>query len=960
MELDAPAHTNLIDAASRRQFSESIFENFSVIAPAGVGKTTAIVERIVNMMARGNFEHLAVVTYTQKAANEMRERVEKALLKLKQKVPANTNVYFGTLHGFCLFLIQKYGVFKQIPHNLTVIDIQNNTELWHAFLNSSVDIFQNIPDDFQPYARSFFKVWEPIVAQIMDGKPKPWQPFPKLNFDAVYNFETTPKNREKIEQDKLNLQHWAEALNQFHVGLELPECSSSHAAFRELWANSLTSLHTWLEHHAYNFALSVAALYRQYRLSHNCATYDDLIVYAKRIVDDKQLIRDFHCKVVLDEAQDTDAQQFEVLLKLVDDGTNDGLSPKQGHFCMVGDPQQSIYGRADVEHYVQLHRTLVERNRVRSLTFNVTMRCQSTLVQHLNEHFPKILNTTHSKVKYVPLVAQPRALQGITAKWSFIPPEQTDVSVEERTRVEANAIAEWLRRNSASLGINDWSEIAFLCPRNSWLQILSDAFRDANMPHQLHSRTGHLRDHPFYAWLCALWHITLFPNDAFEIIGVLREIFAIPDADIARYVEQHYQAHTSHPVQLCHIFEPESEVGKVLVFLKNCVDAMSTMSACESLRYWITQAQLVERCALLNHDSTTIVHTILAKISAWENQGLDKFQILEALKNELDATPAPIPAWPDHIQLLSCHNAKGLQWPIVIVPFCFRPIGTRKVYPDIRGECVILDSQSQYFNDDTESLKRLLYVTLTRSSQSLIVVDDAMLFAQTRSTAPSFGSLLGDFISTMPNLPDNLSNTSFSLTPKIISTPGVEQIEFSEIGTPPNRPIVQYFKPSLMTHDTTHSTRGGRGAQYGLLWHAWMEHLPWHDRSQWGTYLAVPPQSVYRQEMLHEGKMLLKALRRSDLVPQAPGWVRTEVSCFGQIDKATIVDGRVDWVAYDPRTQTFTVIDWKTDHEDPATVVIKYTQQLGIYKKCLQIVCQKSVRVFLYHTPTGQFLTIED
>ncbi|MDR2667498.1 MAG: UvrD-helicase domain-containing protein, partial [Puniceicoccales bacterium] len=74
----------LADQNARDRFASECHRNFLVVAPAGVGKTTAIGERIALMALEPNGKEmlgeLAVVTFTRKAAGEIRRRVESKLL----------------------------------------------------------------------------------------------------------------------------------------------------------------------------------------------------------------------------------------------------------------------------------------------------------------------------------------------------------------------------------------------------------------------------------------------------------------------------------------------------------------------------------------------------------------------------------------------------------------------------------------------------------------------------------------------------------------------------------------------------------------------------------------------------------------------------------------------------------------------------------------------------------------
>src|ERR1700722_18527448 len=87
-------------------------------------------------------------------------------------------------------------------------------------------------------------------------------------------------------------------------------------------------------------------------------------------------------RVILDEAQDTDPKQFAVLVEITRPpgaayaawpGRGDG--PRPGHFCMVGDLQQSIYGsRADIRNFQRHMAAFAEKNGGERLVFSVTFR----------------------------------------------------------------------------------------------------------------------------------------------------------------------------------------------------------------------------------------------------------------------------------------------------------------------------------------------------------------------------------------------------------------------------------------------------------------------------------------------------------------------------------------------------------------------------------------------------------
>jgi hypothetical protein len=77
--------STLVDQAERDRFIREHGKNISVIAPAGVGKTTSIVERILHIaqmpeaQAIDRLSRLVVVTYSVRAAQQMQQKARAAM-----------------------------------------------------------------------------------------------------------------------------------------------------------------------------------------------------------------------------------------------------------------------------------------------------------------------------------------------------------------------------------------------------------------------------------------------------------------------------------------------------------------------------------------------------------------------------------------------------------------------------------------------------------------------------------------------------------------------------------------------------------------------------------------------------------------------------------------------------------------------------------------------------------------
>ena len=96
--------------------------NILVSAAAGSGKTAVLVERIIQMLTDRehpvDVDRLLIVTFTEAAAAEMKERIREAIEKVLEADPGNANLQrqatlihsapITTIHSFCLSVIRDH------------------------------------------------------------------------------------------------------------------------------------------------------------------------------------------------------------------------------------------------------------------------------------------------------------------------------------------------------------------------------------------------------------------------------------------------------------------------------------------------------------------------------------------------------------------------------------------------------------------------------------------------------------------------------------------------------------------------------------------------------------------------------------------------------------------------------------------------------------------------------------
>jgi DNA helicase-2/ATP-dependent DNA helicase PcrA len=100
-----------------------------ILAGAGSGKTKTLTHRIAYLLADGKATpfNILAVTFTNKAAGEMRERVDRLLNKLSISNSGWTLPFLGTFHSICVRLLRQDGEALGIPRNFVIWDESDRT-----------------------------------------------------------------------------------------------------------------------------------------------------------------------------------------------------------------------------------------------------------------------------------------------------------------------------------------------------------------------------------------------------------------------------------------------------------------------------------------------------------------------------------------------------------------------------------------------------------------------------------------------------------------------------------------------------------------------------------------------------------------------------------------------------------------------------------------------------------------
>lgn len=183
-------------------------KNLLILAGAGTGKTTTLIERIKFLIKKGTpAEKILAVSFTNRSAREMKQRLKK---QLGSKVD---NLKVKTFHAYVLSVLIEFPQFFEDKRH-TIIDEQDQKSLMKVIIANYAKEF-DLPIDILPGADTVIEVWSYCknTCTSLDEKLKTL----KINEDRAHlfkeivrSFEAHKKARSYIDFDDLLIMFCAE------------------------------------------------------------------------------------------------------------------------------------------------------------------------------------------------------------------------------------------------------------------------------------------------------------------------------------------------------------------------------------------------------------------------------------------------------------------------------------------------------------------------------------------------------------------------------------------------------------------------------------------------------------------------------------------------------------------------------------------------------------------------------
>ena len=687
-----------------------------VEASAGTGKTFTIEQLVLRLLTEEAvpLDQILVVTFTEKATGELKDRLRRMLERALQKGDDFTPLlqpalhHFDqapifTIHGFCQRLLQEYALEQGQDFRVDLVD--------------DIDLLKTSLREIQR------KHWRAHFGDRLKAVLE----------KALYNRDTAADwDRKVLDISKSYKPRCGHQLKPAFTAdwwqrLEEPE---------QNWAGHLEifTIHALHEH------------LREFKRQRGLQSFDDMIANVEQSLDPArnddaenflQTLRDRYCYGIVDEFQDTDPLQWRIFRRIFLDGGDSKL-------FIVGDPKQAIFNfrGADLPTYLQAAKQMKADFAASEYTLTENWRSEPDLLEGLNclfgdgDWFPKETGITYQH-GYPPDddKRQTRSENDSTnrAALTIVDMGQWDrlkVAQKQFARFAAHEIQRLLAggserpmlslaQKSRPLRPLDAGDFCILVMKRTDAEPIMQALDLAGIPHSFYKQTG-LWQSEEALHLDVLLRTLARPDEPASFRkALLTCFFRIKPIDLIRDPD----VPTQHPAR------------KLFQTWLGYVENRQWSALCRSL---------VEDTGLLfaapgdadaNRRLTNLRNLLPMLEQAGHGANLDLLGMLEwmrqrrELRDPTDGDVHPVEVGRPKVKIMTIHASKGLEFPIVFLAGGFTQMnraGSFSAYRDDEGRNVFdlsadAEAQGRVNEERLSEQRRLLYVALTRAAIKLYV-----------------------------------------------------------------------------------------------------------------------------------------------------------------------------------------------------------------------------------------------
>ncbi|OJI07897.1 hypothetical protein BK004_00445 [bacterium CG10_46_32] len=654
-----------------------------IVAGAGTGKTHVITKRLGWLIMEQGLrsDEILALTFTNKAADEMVERVDKLLPY------GYVDLWVSTFHTFCQRILDSHALDIGLPGDVELLD---GTGQW-LLVRQNLEKF-NL-DYYQP-----------------TNNPTKFIRSMLSHFSRLKDEEITP-------QSYLS---YAESLRASSDDMEASGGKSKKQILKQVQDDGDGGVDP-------KQVLEMANAYHTYQqllLDNNKMDFGDLINYTLKLFRERPNVlkkyQDQFKHVLVDEFQDTNWAQYE-LVKM--------LSQPQDNLTVVADDDQSIYRfrGASMSNVMQFSKDYKHAATV-SLVKNYRsgQEILDSAYDFIQLNNPNRLEAATTFDVHKKLTAQTKETASVTHLHAK--------TMHDEARIVAETITELKKRDTSAT----WNDFAVLVRANSQAEIFEDSLGSRGIPYQNYAASG-LYKTTLVANILAFFDVLDDYHESRAIFRLLNlPFFTIPIEDIVKLT--HYAGKKSITLyeilkqpQRAGVTSEDSmlEMGRLRSWIEKYSELAKKEKPTSVLYDWMHYDGYFDYLnGMPDVDSMTEYRYLrnfwehLKEIEAAIASARVK-DIVNIIKQERDSgdsgsLPPDVESGPELVRVMTIHSAKGLEFKYVFVTnMVDRRFPTIERREAIEIPDALIKESFPEGNHHLEEERRLFYVAMTRAKRGL-------------------------------------------------------------------------------------------------------------------------------------------------------------------------------------------------------------------------------------------------
>jgi ATP-dependent helicase/nuclease subunit A len=572
-----------------------------ISSPAGSGKTEKLARRYIALLQKGvDIERILAITFTDKAAAEMKQRIlrilreddETLFSRLLESLPL---MRVSTIHSFCGTLLRRFSFEAEIDPNYKVADAMDSIMTWEEILyevlmdagkreeghelllqtlgekgfrgleylkNTADYLFRKTP--FSLEADTFFHASS--VSQALIDELKSWQGVKEVigdyekileggSFTEINSLEKFFLTDKKVPRKRpapslkniIDYQDWASKMYCYWKDKKIEEHRERTERIKEIFKRCL---HTYNKNKKTKGTLDFSDLeYLSYKMLTQNPEWANILYAFDEKTD----------HILVDEFQDTNTFQWAIIDKLTEEWRS-GMGSKREEgirptIFLVGDEKQSIYffRGANVGLFKgakeKLQKWLEDEFCYEEVKEN--FRSRPAIIDFTNYVFSRIMQPKDNSLPWITKYNAFSACRTDTpdsGRVEIVLLDDDSENTSEAKHKEAEILAQRIQGLVGDLQITDkntqlqkpctYMDIAVLLRKRTHLKIYEEALRRYNIPFVAVKGIGFYQE-PEIAMLRALVFFLSNPRDDYSLYILLRgPLFNIDEGDIITLINK--------------------------------------------------------------------------------------------------------------------------------------------------------------------------------------------------------------------------------------------------------------------------------------------------------------------------------------------------------------------------------------------------------------------------------------